>query len=227
MDTWATSSVTPLLNTHFMPGGTGDIACGKSTALLNSGDAAGDVARSETGDSVPSLATGESPVPPADCVNSAETIARHGQLFPYDMRPQAHDIIRTWAFYTIAKAYFHFGEIPWKDIVISGHAQDASRGKISKSKGHQVTPAEMVEKYSADGLRYWSGSVKLGADTIYDETKLGEGRKLINKLFNATKFALRHCWITFPVARAALPAIWMRAQRPAPPQRSPTQLTSG
>src|SRR5207237_579077 len=55
-----------------------------------------------------------------------------------------------------------------------------------------VTPAEVVEKYSADGLRYWSGSVKLGTDTVYDETKLGEGRKLINKLFNATKFALRH-----------------------------------
>src|SRR5207237_927518 len=91
---------------------------------------------------------------------------RHSQLFPFDMRPQAHDIIRTWAFYTIAKAYFHFGEIPWKDIVISGHAQDAGGKKISKSKGHVVTPAEMVEKYTADGLRYWSGSVRLGTDTL-------------------------------------------------------------
>ena len=145
MDTWATSSVTPLLNTHFI--------------FEHS---------------------------------SEDILARHNQLFPYDMRPQAHDIIRTWAFYTIAKSFYHFGELPWSDIVISGHAQDAARQKISKSKGHVVTPAEMVEKYSADGLRYWSGSVKLGTDTIYDETKLGEGRKLINKIFNATKFALRH-----------------------------------
>jgi valyl-tRNA synthetase len=164
MDTWATSSVTPLLNTEY------------------------------------------------DFAKSVADNAKHNKLFPFDMRPQAHDIIRTWAFYTIAKSLFHFGmeqdetgkwvvsrdeeklkaALPWKDIVISGHAQDASRGKISKSKGHGVSPAQMVEQYTADNLRYWSGSPKLGTDTIYDEKSLGEGRKLINKLFNATKFALRH-----------------------------------
>jgi valyl-tRNA synthetase len=148
MDTWATSSVTPLLNTH----------------LVLERDDAGIV----------------------------QTTPRHDGIFPYDLRPQAHDIIRTWAFYTIAKSFYHFGEIPWKHIVISGHAQDAGRKKISKSKGHVVTPAEMVEKYTADGLRYWASSCKLGTDTIYDEDLLGEGKKLVNKLFNATKFALRH-----------------------------------
>ncbi len=145
MDTWATSSVTPLLNTHLRLG-----------------------------------------------ASDAETQARHDTLFPFSLRPQAHDIIRTWAFYTITKAYYHFGEIPWKDIVISGHAQDARGQKISKSKGHVVTPAEMVQKYSADGLRYWSSGCKLGTDTIYDEQSLTEGKRLINKIFNATKFALRH-----------------------------------
>ncbi|MCC7479601.1 valine--tRNA ligase [bacterium] len=145
MDTWATSSVTPLLNT-----------------LLRLG------------------------------AETPEAKDRHSRLFPFDLRPQAHDIIRTWAFYTIAKAWFHFEQIPWRDIAISGHAQDAGGKKISKSKGHVVTPAEMVDKYTADGLRYWSSGCKLGTDTLYDETKLGEGRKLINKLFNATKFALRH-----------------------------------
>lgn len=145
MDTWATSSVTPLLNTHLRIG-----------------------------------------------QDDAAVAARHAQIFPYDLRPQAHDIIRTWAFYTITKAFFHFGEIPWKDIVISGHAQDAGGKKISKSKGHVVTPAEMVEKYTADGLRYWSSSCKLGTDTLYDEKLLGEGKRLITKLFNAGKFALRH-----------------------------------
>jgi valyl-tRNA synthetase len=163
MDTWATSSCTPLLNTHLL------------------------IDRQADGS-----------VPPTELFT---------QLFPFDMRPQAHDIIRTWAFYTIAKAYFHFGEIPWKDIVISGHAQDAAGKKISKSKGHVVTPAEMVTKYTADGLRYWSGSVKLGADTLYDETKLTEGRKLINKLFNATKFALRHLIDFDPVGTGGRPSV--------------------
>jgi len=145
MDTWATSSVTPLLNTHLRIG-----------------------------------------------ASTPEEQDRHDKLFPYDLRPQAHDIIRTWAFYTIAKAYYHFDTIPWRDIVISGHAQDAKRKKISKSKGHVVTPAEMVEKYTADNLRYWASGCKLGTDTIYDEKSLTDGKRLINKVFNATKFALRH-----------------------------------
>jgi len=159
MDTWATSSLTPLLCTHLRIG-----------------------------------------------VDDPEVQERHDKLYPMDLRPQAHDIIRTWAFYTITKAYYHFGVIPWKDIVISGHAQDVGRRKITKSDGHTVTPAEMVEKYTADGLRYWASGCKLGTDTLYDEHQLGDGKRLITKLFNATKFALRHLLDFEPTGGAGVPA---------------------
>ncbi len=152
MDTWATSSVTPLINARW---------AGKE---------------------------------------------ERKNFLPMSMRPQAHDIIRTWAFYTIAKSYFHFGRIPWKDIVISGHVQKpgvkvegaqlegqefARKTKISKSKdGEQFAPDKILERHCADAIRLWTAGVSLGSDTIFDETAIQEGNKFLNKLWNATRFAL-------------------------------------
>ncbi len=121
---------------------------------------------------------------------------RMQQLFPMTMRPQAHDIIRTWAFYTIAKAYLHHNDVPWSDIMISGHAQDIGRQKISKSKSKTADPREMIAQYSADTVRYWSGSVKLGADTFIDmqdpRKSFEGGKRLVTKLYNASKFSHTH-----------------------------------
>ncbi|WP_165423278.1 valine--tRNA ligase [Ktedonosporobacter rubrisoli] len=112
------------------------------------------------------------------------------QIFPTDLRPQAHDIIRTWAFYTIVKSLYHTGEIPWKEIMISGHALSASRSKISKSKQHkEPSPAELLERESADALRYWATSVKVGTDTFLNMETVAAGRRLVNKLWNASRFA--------------------------------------
>lgn len=118
-------------------------------------------------------------------------------LFPMNLRPQAHDIIRTWAFYTIVKTYLHAGGIPWYDVVISGHAQDSGRHKISKSKGKGTrSPRELVEQYSADIIRYWAASTKLGTDTFInmdDPTKDFEpGKRLVTKVYNASKLAHTH-----------------------------------
>jgi valyl-tRNA synthetase len=115
---------------------------------------------------------------------------RHAKLFPMDVRPQAHDIIRTWAFYTIAKAALHEGVIPWKHILLSGWILDPDRKKMSKSKGNVVTPMEYLERYTADGVRYWAGSARLGADTTFDEKVLKVGKRLVTKLYNAGKFVL-------------------------------------
>jgi valyl-tRNA synthetase len=111
-------------------------------------------------------------------------------MLPMSLRPQAHDIIRTWAFYTITKAHLHSDDIPWRDVMMSGHALNPSREKMSKSKGNVAgDPLLALDQYSADELRYWACSSKLGTDVLFSEDVLGEGRRLVTKLWNATRFA--------------------------------------
>ncbi len=106
---------------------------------------------------------------------------------PLSLRPQAHDIIRTWAFYSIVKEFYHSGKIPWKNIIISGNVFLKGE-KMSKSKGNVIDPQEILKKYGADALRFWASSSKLGTDTNYQEKDLIAGKKLIKKLVNASKF---------------------------------------
>ena len=116
--------------------------------------------------------------------------ARHAALFPADVRPQAHDIIRTWAFYTIAKALLHENTIPWRHAAISGWILDPDRKKMSKSKGNIVTPIPLIEQHGADAIRYWAGSARLGVDTALDEQVYKVGKRLVTKIWNAAKFVL-------------------------------------
>ncbi len=117
------------------------------------------------------------------------------QLFPMDLRPQGHDIIRTWAFYTIVKAMLHAerqeDEIPWRNIMLSGWILDPERKKMSKSKGNVVTPVHLLDQYGADAVRYWAASARLGADTAFDEQGFKVGKRLVTKLFNAGRFVLQ------------------------------------
>jgi valyl-tRNA synthetase len=106
---------------------------------------------------------------------------------PFSLRPQAHDIIRTWAFYTIAKSLMHENKIPWKDIMVSGYVTLGGE-KMSKSKGTGVQPKELLEEYGADSLRFWAAGSKLGNDLDYQEKDLIAGKRFINKLINASKF---------------------------------------
>ncbi len=114
---------------------------------------------------------------------------RHEKLFPADLRPQAHEIIRTWAFYTLTKAVLHQNSIPWKNLMISGWCLAADKTKMSKSKGNVVTPTSLIEEKGSDIVRYWASTSHLGADTAYSEEVFKIGQKLITKLFNAAKFA--------------------------------------
>lgn len=113
------------------------------------------------------------------------------KILPMGMRAQAHEIIRTWTFYTIVKSLYQTGGIPWKDIMISGYVLAKKGEKISKSKNNGPgTPSYLIETYSADVIRYWSANAKLGTDTFFQEEELKIGRRFITKLWNAAKFVL-------------------------------------
>lgn len=114
---------------------------------------------------------------------------RHQKLFPADLRPQAHEIIRSWAFYTIVKAMLHEEKAPWKSLMISGWCLAADKTKMSKSKGNVITPTALIEEKGSDVVRYWAANSHLGTDTAYSEDVFKIGYKLITKLFNAAKFA--------------------------------------
>jgi valyl-tRNA synthetase len=116
--------------------------------------------------------------------------ARHAKLFPADLRPQSHEIIRTWTFYTIAKALLHEDSVPWRHVAISGWITDPDRKKMSKSLGNVVTPMPVFERVGVDAFRYWAGSARLGVDTAFDENVLRVGKRLVTKLLNASKFVL-------------------------------------
>ena len=140
MDTWATSSVTPLVNMKF-----------------------------------------------------GEKENNESFLKPMSIRTNASEIIRTWDFYTIVKSFYHFGIRPWDNVMISGFVMASKGEKISKSKGNsKVEPLDLIKQYSADVIRYWAGSGRLGTDMVFSEETLLRGRKLVNKLWNVSKFIEMH-----------------------------------
>ncbi|MCL2342053.1 MAG: valine--tRNA ligase, partial [Firmicutes bacterium] len=140
MDTWATSSVTPLINMKY----------------------------------------GEK--------ENYEDILR-----PMSLRTNASEIIRTWDFYTIVKSFYHFGMRPWDNVMISGFVMANKGEKVSKSKGNsKAEPIELIKQYSADIIRYWAATGRLGTDIIFSEETLLRGKKLINKIWNVSKFIEMH-----------------------------------
>ncbi len=143
-------------------------------------------------------------------LNDPEKFAK---VFPYDLRPQGQDIIRTWLFSTLLRSEQEHAELPWSNAAISGWILDPDRKKMSKSKGNVVVPAEPIDNHGADAVRYWAASARLGTDAAFDEGQMKVGRRLAVKLLNAAKFALSfevpegHTAVTEPIDQALLLAL--------------------
>jgi len=138
---------------------------------------------------------------------------KFAKVFPYDLRPQGQDIIRTWLFSSLLRGEQEHSTLPWKNAAISGWILDPDRKKMSKSKGNVVIPAEPIDTHGADAVRYWAASARLGTDAAFDEGQMKIGRRLAIKLLNAAKFALSfdvpdgHSKVTEPLDQAMLIAL--------------------
>src|SRR6202011_4748782 len=141
--------------------------------------------------------------------HAGEDEALFAIVFPMDVRPQAHDIIRTWLFSTILRSHLEHDALPWRNAAISGWVLDPDRKKMSKSKGNVVTPMHLLEEHGADAVRYWAANGRPEADTAFEARQMKVGRKLAVKLLNASKFALADLpaegeEVTHPLDRAML-----------------------
>lgn len=128
---------------------------------------------------------------PQICTNLLTNKGLDDEMVPMNLRPNAHDNIRVWDFYTVVKSLYHFNKLPWSDVMISGYVTSADGAKLSKKSGNNKnSPQDIIAQYSADVTRYWANNLSLGKDTCFSLDAFDAGKKLANKIWNASKFVL-------------------------------------
>ncbi|MFC6864797.1 valine--tRNA ligase [Halomicroarcula sp. GCM10025817] len=177
-DTWATSSLTPLVNAGW-----------DWTADEGATDGSVTIADGEFEMSMP-------------------------ELYPFDLRPQGHDIISFWLFHTVVKCYEHTGEVPFENVMINGMVLDENREAMSKSKGNVIPPSEVLEEFPVDAARYWAAGTSIGDDFPYKEGDLEAGERLLQKLWNASRLVDQLTPAEVPAEPDALSAVdrWLLAE---------------
>jgi valyl-tRNA synthetase len=133
-----------------------------------------------------------SSISPKIIAGLAKTATMRNALYPADLRPNAHEIIRTWDFYSVVRGFYNDSKPPFKNVMISGHGLAEDGHKLSKRLGNYVPSEELVEKYGADALRYWATGAKLGQNLRFNVNEIEMGNKIANKLHNVAQFVKNH-----------------------------------
>lgn len=143
---------------------------------------------------------------PQICTDLVTNKGLSDDMIPMNLRPNAHDNIRVWDFYTVVKSLYHFGKLPWKDVMISGYVTSADGSKLSKKSGNNKnSPQDIIAQYSADVTRYWANNLSLGKDSCFSLDSFDAGKKLSNKIWNASKFVLSFLYDYTPSPVELLP----------------------
>ena len=114
------------------------------------------------------------------------------EYYPASLRPQGHDIIRTWAFYTILRCKALTNERPFDEIVVNGMVFGEDGHKMSKSRGNVISTEAVLEDYGADALRLWASNSVPGSDVPFAWKDVKYGYKFIRKFWNAFRFINMH-----------------------------------
>lgn len=112
-------------------------------------------------------------------------------FFPTDVLVTGYDIIFFWVIRMVFSSIEQMGEIPFKDVFLTGLVRDSQGRKMSKSLGNGIDPLEIIEEFGADALRFTlvTGNSP-GNDMRFYTERVEANRNFANKLWNATRFVL-------------------------------------
>ncbi len=110
------------------------------------------------------------------------------KYYPMSLRPQAHDIIRTWAFYTILRCSLLTDEKPFENMMMGGFILSEDGTPMHASLGNVIDPLEVINDYGSDAFRCYAASCALGEDNPFRKKDVIRGVKLLRKIWNVQQF---------------------------------------
>ncbi len=113
---------------------------------------------------------------------------RFKKLYPMSLRPQAHDIIRTWAFYTILRCSLITGKKPFENIMMGGFILSEDGTPMHASLGNVIDPLKVIDEFGTDAFRCYAACCSLGEDNPYRKKDVVRGKRLLRKIWNVQKF---------------------------------------